>query len=258
MSLRDLLVLYAVIGMACAVAVLRRAPAVHAGSLASAVAAVVVWPLWAPFALGTPRPVRPQGGAHGGGPGPGSVARIEAALAEAVAAVAGTPMSDVFSAKVAARIAAEVTRVAARLDELSALTTHAAFNAQASARHIQELEARGASERAVATARLQHESFLRLHQLRGADAQALEELAELLEALRTQLLLARYSGSSADGVGAIVGEVWARLEGLGVAFDPGAGGRTEASETLARAANASETLARAANASAATAGPRTS
>jgi hypothetical protein len=73
----------------------------------------------------------------------------------------------------------------------------------------------------VVTARLQHDSLTRLQQLRGADAQALEELAELLEALRTQLLLARYSGSSADGAGAIVGEVWARLEGLGVAFDVG-------------------------------------
>jgi hypothetical protein len=222
-SLRDLLVLYAVLGMACAIAVLRRASAMDASTVVSAVAAVVVWPLWAPFALGTPRPARPHAGAHGG-PATGSVARIERALADAVSAVAGTPMSDVFSAKVAARIAAEVSRVAARLDELSALTTHAAVDAQASARHIQELEARGASERAVATARLQHDSFMRLHQLRGADAQALEELAELLEALRTQLLLARYSGSSADGAGAIVGEVWARLEGLGVAFDSGLGG----------------------------------
>ena len=61
----------------------------------------------------------------------------------------------------------------------------------------------------------------RLQQIRAADAQALGELAELLEALRSQLLLARYSGSAAEGAGAIVGEVWARLEGLGVAFDVG-------------------------------------
>ena len=60
----------------------------------------------------------------------------------------------------------------------------------------------------------------------AADAQALQELAELLEALRSQLLLARYSGSSAEGAGAIVGEVWARLEGLGVAFDVATPGTT--------------------------------
>jgi len=215
-SLRDLLVLYAVIGVACAIAVLRRTPATGARAVTSAVATVFVWPLWAPFALGAPgNPAPPRG------PDSASVGRIDRALAEAVAAVAGTPMSEVFSQKTAARIAAEVARVAARLDELSALTTRAAFDAQASAQHLRDLEARGAPERTVVTARLQHDSLTRLQQLRGADAQALEELAELLEALRTQLLLARYSGSSADGAGAIVGEVWARLEGLGVAFDVG-------------------------------------
>jgi hypothetical protein len=221
-SLRDLLVLYGAVGVACAIAVLRRTTVTSALSLSSAVATLFVWPLWAPFALGTARPARDRVGASPGA-APGSLGRIERALGEAVAAVAGTPMSEVFSPKIAARFAAEVARVAARLDELSALTAQAAFDAQASARHIHDLEARGAPERAVATARLQHESLTRLEELRGADAQALEELAELLEALRTQLLLARYSGSSADGAGAIVGEVWARLEGLGVAFDVGVG-----------------------------------
>ena len=218
MSLRDLLVLYAIIGVACAIAVLRRAPTAGARTMTSAVATVFVWPLWAPFALGTAKPAGPRRGQESG-----SLGRIERALADAVAAVAGTPMSDVFSQKTAARIAAEVARVAARLDELSALTTQVAFDAHASARHLKDLEARAAPERTVVTARLQHDSLLRLEQLRGADAQALEELAELLEALRTQLLLARYSGAAADGAGAIVGEVWARLEGLGVAFDVGTG-----------------------------------
>lgn len=218
MSLRDLLVLYAVIGLACAIAVLRRGPATGARAVTSALATVFVWPLWAPFALGAPRPVTPRRG-----PDSASVGRIDRALAEAVAAVAGTPMSEVFSPKTAARIAAEVARVASRLEELSALTTQAAFDAKASAQHLKDLEARGAPERTVVTARLQHDNLTRLQQLRGADAQALDELAELLEALRTQLLLARYSGSSADGAGAIVGEVWARLEGLGVAFDVGPG-----------------------------------
>jgi hypothetical protein len=217
-SLKDLLVLYAIIGLGCAVAVLRRAPTAGVRSVSSALATVLVWPLWAPFALGGPSRTparRAQGSA--------SVTRIEQALAEAVAAVAGTPMSDVFSQKVSSRIAAEVARVAARLEELSALTSQVAFDAHASARHLKDLETRGVRERTMATAKLQHDNLTRLQQLRAADAQALEELAELLEALRTQLLLARYSGSSADGAGAIVGEVWARLEGLGVAFDVGIG-----------------------------------
>ncbi|HEY3818022.1 MAG TPA: hypothetical protein VGL81_12670 [Polyangiaceae bacterium] len=218
MSLRDLLLLYGIIGLACAIAVLRRGPATGARAVTSAVATVFIWPLWAPFALGAAKPPIPRRG-----PDSASVGRIDRALADAVAAVAGTPMSEVFSPKTAARIAAEVARVASRLDELSALTTQAAFDAAASAQHLKDLEARGAPERTVVTARLQHDSLTRLQQLRSADAQALEELAELLEALRTQLLLARYSGASADGAGAIVGEVWARLEGLGVAFDVGPG-----------------------------------
>jgi hypothetical protein len=154
------------------------------------------------------------------------VRRVETALAAAVDAVAGTPMSEVFSPKIAARISAEVARVAERLDELTALTTRAGFDTQASAAHLLDLETKGAPERTLVTARLQHESLARLQQIRTTDAQALDELAELLEALRAQLLLARYSGSSAEGAGAIVGEVWARLEGLGVAFDTTAGDAT--------------------------------
>jgi hypothetical protein len=217
MSLRDLLVLYGVVGVACAIAVLRRAPSVGAHAVTSAVATVFVWPLWAPFALGNPPPRAPA--ARPGQPDHAAVARIERALAQAVHAVAGTPMSDVFSPKVAARISAEVARVAGRLEELRELTTRAGFDVDASARHLRELEERGAPERTVVTARMQHESLSRLQQIGAADAQALDELAELLEALRAQLLLARYSGSSAEGAGAIVSEVWARLEGLGVAFD---------------------------------------
>jgi hypothetical protein len=55
--------------------------------------------------------------------------------------------------------------------------------------------------------------------MRVADTRALEELADLLEALRTQLVLARYAGSPADSASAIVSEVWARLEGLGAVLD---------------------------------------
>jgi hypothetical protein len=219
MSLRDLLVLYGVVGFACALAVLRRAPARDLGTMASAAITIPLWPLWAPFALGAPRPAAPRGGPRDGSAA-GAVRRIDRALSEAVGAVAGTPMGDVFSQKVATRIAAEVTRVAARLEELGALASQTGFDAAVSARRLSDLETRGASERAVGTARLQHESILRLEQLRAADTQALDELADLLEALRAQLLLARYAGSSAEGAGAIVGEVWARLEGLGAAFGP--------------------------------------
>jgi hypothetical protein len=215
-SLRDLLALYGLVGLACAIAVFRRGPSRGVAAVFSALATIPLWPLWAPFALGPPRSrqaPQPENDAIR--------ARVEKALAEAVAAVADTPMSSVFTQRTAGRIGAEVAHVAGRLADLSALAQRSGFDRAASARRLEELERSGASDRAVATARLQHDSLERLAELRAADARALEELADLLEALRTQLVLARYAGSPADGASAIVSEVWARLEGLGAVLDPG-------------------------------------
>lgn len=222
MSLRDLLVLYAVIGIACAIAVLRRAPSRSVASFASAIATIPLWPLWAPFALAPARPPGPgRGHARARPENDAIVARVDKALAEAVAAVDGTPMAEVFPHRIATRIAAEVANVAVRLADLTELSEKSGFDRAASAQRLADLATQGASDRALATARLQHESLERLDELRAADARALEELAGLVEALRMQLVLARYAGSNADGASAIVSEVWARLEGLGAVIDPG-------------------------------------
>lgn len=223
MSLRDFFGLYALVGLACAIAVFRRGSHRQrgAGALFSALATIPLWPLWAPFALA---PARTGAGRGEGAPRPENaaiLARVDRALADAVAAVAETPMSEVFTQRTAARIRAEVARVAGRLADLSALAEKSGFDRGASALRLEELERSGASDRAVATARLQNESLARLAELRAADARALDELADLLEALRTQLVLARYEGSPAADASAIVSEVWARLEGLGAVLDPG-------------------------------------
>jgi hypothetical protein len=214
-SLRELVVIYLIVGAACASLVIRKG-AVDASRVASAAATVVLWPLWAPFALGKPVAAR--------APNPrdtGAIARIERALGEAMDAAADTPMRDLFSRPVAARVLTEVARVATRIGELRALAQRAGFDVAASARRLRDLEARSSPERTVATARLQHESLLRLDKLLVDDVQALDDLADLLEALRAQLLLARYAGSSAEGAEAMVSEVWARLEGLGAVMDVG-------------------------------------
>lgn len=217
MSLRDLLGLYALVGVACAIAVLRRAPARGIATVASALATIPLWPLWAPFAL-APGDRSPRG-RRASPRNEAAVARVEQALANAVAAVEGSPMADVFPPRAAARIAADVARVASRLDDLGDLEAKTGLDREASARKIAELERSGASDRALATARCMHESLERLEELRASDARALDELADLLEALRAQLLLARYAGSHADGASALVSEVWARVEGLVAAMD---------------------------------------
>jgi hypothetical protein len=215
MSLRELVVVYLFVGAACAVLVIRRG-AVDASRVASAAATVVLWPLWAPFALGKPAAAHAPDARD-----TGAIARIDRALGEAVDAAADTPMRDIFSRPVAARILSEVARVATRVGELRALAQRAGFDVSVSARRLRDLEASGSPERTVATARLQHESLLRLDKLLVDDVQALDDLADLLEALRAQLMLARYAGSSAEGAEAMVSEVWARLEGLGAVMDVG-------------------------------------
>ncbi len=240
MSLRDLLVLYALVGVACAIAALRREPRrakrrFTLAAVGSALATIPLWPLWAPFVLASARPgaeetrtpsrwpaPRTRGAPAAPAPSDAPLARIQRALDEAVSAVAGTPMSQLFSRQVADRIAEEVGRVAERHAELTLLTQREGLDHKAASDRLRALEAQGgdASARTVATARLQAETLAQLEALRETDGRAIEELADLLQALRAQLLLARYAGSSADGTGAIVTEVWARLEGLGAGLEP--------------------------------------
>ena len=114
MSLRDLLGLYALVGLACAIAVFRRAPSRGAGALFSALMTVPLWPLWAPFALAPAREARARARPEN----EAIRARVDKALSDAVAAVADTPMSEVFTQRTATRIAAEVAHVSGRLADL--------------------------------------------------------------------------------------------------------------------------------------------
>jgi hypothetical protein len=119
----------------------------------------------------------------------------------------------------ASRIEAEVVRREKRLSELETLLGKEAFDVERLEIRVQDLEKRGGSPRALSTARLDLDNVRRLSVLRDRDARALEELCALVEALRTQVTLARFSGSSAADIGGIVGEVWARVEGLGAAIE---------------------------------------
>lgn len=217
MTASDLAWLYAMVGAACAVAIFRRTEGSRRRRWASAALAVPLWPLWAPIALtstgAVSRPVRSRDRGT-------AMARIEAALAEGLEACAGSPLATLLSRDVVSGIMGKVATISARHAELGDLVSQEAFDLQAAERRVEMLERGGrSSHRALVTARLQLESTRKLHAMWERDERALDELAELVEALRTQLVLARFSGSSAEGVGGIVTEVWARISGLNAAID---------------------------------------
>lgn len=222
MKLGDLLAIYVIAGLACAVAIYRTAPQRGLAGLASALVAVPLWPLWAPIALtakrGAPeeptkanaRPAEPEVAA--------SVARIDAALREAMEACAGSSLAALLPREAADRILNEVRRAAARHAEIGALLAREGFDIRAAEARLADLTREGASPRAISTARLHLDYVRRLQALRERDARALDELSDLVQALRAQLTLARLAGSQPEGAGGIVSELWARVEGLGVAL----------------------------------------
>jgi hypothetical protein len=122
--------------------------------------------------------------------------------------------------------------------ELDALLAQRDLDLASAKRKVAELEGAGASARALATARLHLENVRRLGAMRARDARAREELADLVQALRTQLVLASFAGSSVEGASGIVSEVWARVEGLGavIEVDDEAGAEAGASHRAAGAA----------------------
>lgn len=206
MSLVDLAVLYALVGLGCATVVWRRTQGSPRRRAASAALALPLWPIWAPLAL-VPDPPRRT-------PASGRVARIEAELEQAVSAAAGSPFAILLPPDAADRIRRELRQAMARIDELDAVLAQPGFDRDEAERRVSALSEEG-SPRALRTAVLHRDNVARLEQLRNKHAHALDELGELVGALRSQLVLARYAGSSPEGVGGIVTELWARVEGLG-------------------------------------------
>jgi hypothetical protein len=210
MSLLDLALLYAVAGLGCAAVVFRRTRGDARRRFASAALAVPLWPVWAPLAL-VPDPPRRT-------PAAGRVARIDAELQHALDASRGSPFAILLPDEAAERIRREVRLAAARIDELDEVLAQPGFDRGEADRRVSALTEAG-HPRALRTAVLHRDNVARLEALRERHARALDELGELVAALRSQLVLARYAGSSPEGVGGIVTELWARVESLGEAVD---------------------------------------
>ncbi len=145
--------------------------------IASFVLAVCAWPLYAPLVL-LPALGRTELGESA------LVLRIRQALLEARAAVAGSALAEVIPKGLVEGLFASLDQVEQRRVELSALLSRP------------DLQTSGSNP-----SRLQQQSVQRLRTLYDRDQAMLEELVELAEGLRTQLLVARYSAGSNAGMG---------------------------------------------------------
>jgi len=209
MKLMDLALLYSIAGAACAVALYRRSPHNDSRALLAALTAIPLWPIWAPIAWTARRSVAAC--VEGAGD---RVERIRMALENAVESVRGTPLENLLSRETAKIILQEVDRVSARNRELQELLSRQEFDLRAAEHRLETVERTGASARVLASARVHFENVRRLHGLAERDARGLDELAALVDALRTELMVVKLSGSSAAGVDGIVGDLWANIEGL--------------------------------------------
>lgn len=214
MNLSDLLVLYGAAGLASSAIVYKKTPERGRPALVSAVLALPLWPLWLPVVL-TAQSRPPAAAAR---PAPSDATR--AAIWEAHEAVVGSPLEPLLPREAALRMLQEVERASERHRELVQLLGQRSFSARAAEARIEQLTRDGSSARTLAPARLHLENVRRLENLRSRDAQTLSELSELATTLRTQLVLARYAGSTPHDAGDIVSEVWARVEVLGSTLDP--------------------------------------
>jgi hypothetical protein len=192
----------------------------------NALIAVPLWPIWAPIAW----TARPEPTVVGG-KAADRVDRIRTALDEAVELVRGSPLERVLGRDSARTIVDEAERLSARNAELVELLAREEFDAGAAARRLEALEAARASPRVCSSARLHLENVRRLHWLAESEARALEELAALVVALRTELMVVKLSGSSAERVDDIVRDLSAHIEGLRQATEEVGIPRAAAAET---------------------------
>lgn len=200
---------YLLAGAVCAILLARRERS-FAMRATTAALALLAWPLWAPVALSREPIVR--------GVGASAERRIHLALDEASAAVKGSPLATLLPESQVASLRAIVERAAVRIAELEAMVARPELDAEAAERRLASLVQSAAAPRTLASARVHLDNARKLAALLEHERRSLEDLADLADALRTQLVLARYAGSSLEGVGDTVTEVWARVQGLEAAM----------------------------------------
>ncbi len=206
MKLPELLLLYFLVGAGCAAAVLTRRA--DAGRAVDAVLLAGFWPLYGPFLLlgnTGEAPAAPTG---------------EMEFLGALKRASQTPLGKLLPDEAGARALAGRVRVAAgKVDEIDLLLAKREFSEEAALTRVRELEAKGASPRAIATAANRARNVTRLKGLRDRYARELDEVRELLAQLVTQAEVVRLAGEADAEARELVRELVCRVEGLDEMFD---------------------------------------
>lgn len=207
MNLLELAILYGIGGLISAFVLGRREREAGRRRPLQLVLALLLWPLWLPVALTRKEPEATDRISN--------VSASEQALRQGFEAVKGTPLEKLLPLESVERISLELRRVVERDRELAQLLTQPSFDLQAARVRVSELEQNGTQPRALVMAQRHVENVERLAALHQRDQLLNAELEDWLSTLRTQLVLARYSGTSAAGIGDIFAEICARVEVLG-------------------------------------------
>jgi hypothetical protein len=216
MRLIDLAAVYLVVGLICAVAVGRRSEGGVRRGPADIALALLVWPLFVPVVLGKPGLPRQDGA---GGPASGRILRERELLLAALEAVAAGTLGRLLPTRQQIeRLVEHLVGLDAKVIELDEVLARDDFDAARAERALGAARQAGGS--GLESARLVCESIRRLRALRDRAAAERDELLALCGRLRTQVTVLRFAGTAPEDVGELVGEILARVEGVGAALEP--------------------------------------
>src|SRR5262245_27312867 len=169
MKLAELVLLYGLVGIGCALVVIATSAASPATRAADALLLLLFWPLSGPFLLAR--------GVDATDPS----SQRELSFLLVLRKAAGTPLPSLLPDENTARELARRLRVAAgKIEEIDLILKRPEFDERkAHARH-QELRNRGASECALSTASIRIQNIRRLRALRDRFARELDEVGELI------------------------------------------------------------------------------
>jgi hypothetical protein len=213
------LVLYALVGVACAAVARGRGARDAHGSAGEVAFALALWPLWLPLSLG----------ARAGAAAPATAATAlvashpsTASLVAALARVEGSPLAPLLPDQASVRrLAAKLAEVSTRIEELDDVLARPAFDLSAARARHAELATGGASAPAetLTSAALRVQNIERLRDLRARFVAEVDEINELLSHLVIQVEVVRFVGATEDGTRDLLRELLARVEGLGQMLD---------------------------------------